>query len=268
MGTRGALEGGVRLRGGASVAARERPVVSVVTVTLNAVQQLRRTLDSVRDQSWSGIEHIVVDGGSTDGTLSLLTERDGEIAYWRSEADKGIYDAMNKGLAKSLGEYVIFLNSGDVLQGRVLYPGRDLNRLLPVRTLSFWGRTRYLQLRDLRLGMPYCHQGIVFRNQNLTPYDPSLRISADYEFLLQNVSQAGLRPPCGAGSGFVDFDATGVSNTRVLERDVEAARIVRRHFGNLHWLRFWSRQGPKWVVRRIVAIWRRVYGRRVGRVLR
>jgi hypothetical protein len=156
---------------------------------------------------------------------------------------------MNIGLARAAGDYVLFLNSGDVFRGRVLFPGRDLDRLLPVQALDFWGRPRFLHLGDRRLGMPYCHQGILFRNRDLVPFDPALRIAADYEFLLSNMARAGLKPPRDEGAGCVIFDTTGVSNTRVLERDLEAARIIRRRFGMFHWLRFWFRQGPKLLVR-------------------
>jgi glycosyltransferase involved in cell wall biosynthesis len=223
--------------------------VSVVTVAYNALEPLRRTLDSVREQRWDAIEQIVMDGGSGDGTVELLLARDREIALWRSERDRGIYDAMNKGLAQAIGDYVLFLNSGDVLQGKVLFPGQDFGRLLPVRALDFWGRPRLLRLRDIRLGMPYFHQGVLFRNKDLVPF-------ADYEFFLANLAQAGLRPPCSEVTGCVEYDTTGVSSTRILERDLEAARIVRRRFGRYYWLKFWSRQGTKLAVRWLVARWR------------
>jgi glycosyltransferase involved in cell wall biosynthesis len=195
----------------------------------------------------------VIDGGSSDGTIALLQSREDQIALWRSEPDAGIYDAMNKGLARASGQYVLFLNAGDVLQGRPLFADRDPRRLLPVRALDFWGRPRLLQLRDLRLGMPYCHQGILFRNEGLVPFDTRLRIAADYEFLLANHQLAGLKPPPAEGDDCVVFDTTGVSNTQVLARDLEAARIIRRRFGAIQWLKFWCRQGPKLIVRRLLA---------------
>lgn len=249
-------EGGFRLRASEHSGSAPQPAISVVTIAYNAVDPLRATLDSVRAQRWDAVEHIVMDGGSTDGTVELLAARGDEIALWRSERDLGIYDAMNKGLAESRGDYVLFLNSGDVLRGRVLYPGMDLGRLLPVRLLDFWGRPRELRIKDLRLGMPYCHQGVLFRNRDLVPYDTGLRLSADYEFLLANLAKAGLGAPSNQGAGFVEFDTTGVSNTCVLERDREASHIILRRFGRYHWLRFWSRQGPKLVMRRLVALWR------------
>jgi glycosyltransferase involved in cell wall biosynthesis len=230
-----------------------RPLVSVVTVAYNALEPLRRTLDSVRAQRWDAIEQIVMDGGSADGTVELLLARDREIALWRSERDRGIYDAMNKGLAQAIGEYVLFLNSGDVLQGKVLFPGRDFGRLLPVQALDFWGRPRMLRLRDIRLGMPYCHQGILFRNSGLVPFDTSYAIAADYEFLLANLSRAGLGPPQPEGSACVVFDTSGVSNRRVLQRDLEAARIIRRRYGRYRWMKFRTVQGTKLLVRWLVA---------------
>ena len=248
-----ACEGGSRLRQARTSAPLARPLISVVTVTYNAVDALRRTLDSVRAQCWDAIEHIVIDGGSNDGTADLLTARSGEIAFWRSEPDCGIYDAMNKGLAHSTGDYVLFLNSGDTLQGRVLFPGRDLERLLPVQALNFWGKPRLLRLRDLRLGMPYCHQGILFRNSGLVPFDTSFAIAADYEFLLANLSRAGLEPPQQGGSACVVFDTLGVSNKLVLQRDLEAARIIRRRYGRYRWMKFWSVQGTKLLIRWLVA---------------
>lgn len=249
-------EGGFRLRASENSGSAPQPSISVVTIAYNAVDPLRETLDSVRAQHWDAVEHIVMDGGSTDGTVELLAARDDEIALWRSERDLGIYDAMNKGLRECRGDYVLFLNSGDVLRGTVLYPGMEFDRLLPVRLLDFWGRPRQLRMKDVRLGMPYCHQGVLFRNKDLVPYDTSLDLSADYEFLLANVAKAGLGPPRDHGAGFVEFDTTGVSNTRVLERDLEASYIIQRRFGRYHWLRFWFRQGPKLVVRKLVTLWR------------
>lgn len=249
-------EGGVRLRVSGASEPVPRPLVSVVTVAYDALEPLRRTLDSVRAQRWDGIEQIVMDGGSADGTVELLLTRDREIALWRSERDRGIYDAMNKGLAQAIGEYVLFLNSGDLLRGKVLFPGQDFGRLLPVQALDFWGQPRMLRLRDVRLGMPYCHQGVLFRNKDLVPFDTNLRISADYEFLLANLQQASLRPPCNEVTGCVEYDITGVSSTRILERDLEAAQIIRRRFGRYYWLKFWSRQGTKLAVRWLVARWR------------
>ena len=87
--------------------------LSVITVTFNAVATLERTLRSVREQSWPHIEHLIIDGGSDDCTLELIKRQQQERLHWVSEPDKGLYDAMNKGVAMATGDYLCFLNAGD-----------------------------------------------------------------------------------------------------------------------------------------------------------
>lgn len=93
------------------------PVVSVVTVCFNAAATLEACLRSVASQTWPAIEHVVVDGASTDGTRALLERHRDRIATLISEPDRGIYDAMNKGIAAATGEFVIFLNADDAFAG-------------------------------------------------------------------------------------------------------------------------------------------------------
>lgn len=87
--------------------------ISVITISYNNRQGLERTLKSVASQSFSDFEYIVIDGGSQDGSKELLERYSDKITYWVSEPDKGIYNAMNKGIAATKGEYLIFINSGD-----------------------------------------------------------------------------------------------------------------------------------------------------------
>lgn len=86
---------------------------TIITVSFNAADNIAETINSVLSQSHNDIEYIIIDGGSTDGTAEIIRQYDGDIAYWISEPDNGIYDAMNKGLAKSHGNYILFLNAGD-----------------------------------------------------------------------------------------------------------------------------------------------------------
>lgn len=86
---------------------------SIITVNYNNKDGLKKTIESVMRQSFRDFEHIIIDGGSTDGSVDVLQEYDEHITYWVSEKDKGIYNAMNKGIAKSTGEYLNFMNSGD-----------------------------------------------------------------------------------------------------------------------------------------------------------
>lgn len=91
----------------------ERPLISVITVCYNSRPTIERAIQSVLDQQWPEIEHIVIDGGSTDGTVEILERFRPHLAALVSEPDKGIYDAMNKGLARARGEVVCFLNADD-----------------------------------------------------------------------------------------------------------------------------------------------------------
>ncbi len=90
-----------------------QPKVSIVTVVYNDVKHIEGTILSVTRQNYSNIEYIVIDGGSTDGTVDVIKKYDDKIAYWVSEPDKGIYDAMNKGIAVATGEWILFRNCGD-----------------------------------------------------------------------------------------------------------------------------------------------------------
>ena len=87
------------------------PLISVITVSYNAVLTIEQTILSVINQTYLNIEYIIIDGGSTDGTVNVIKKYADKIAYWVSESDKGIYDAMNKGIAYSHGEYCNFINA-------------------------------------------------------------------------------------------------------------------------------------------------------------
>ncbi len=89
------------------------PKISVITVVFNAAKTLGATIDSVFAQTNKNYEFIIIDGGSTDGTLDILKRKKAENIFWISEADKGIYDAMNKGIKKATGEWIIFLGADD-----------------------------------------------------------------------------------------------------------------------------------------------------------
>lgn len=91
------------------------PLISIVTVTYNNATELEETIKSVCMQTYKNIEYIIIDGGSTDHTLSVLNSYNENISYWISEKDDGIYDAMNKGHSIASGNYIFFLNSGDIL---------------------------------------------------------------------------------------------------------------------------------------------------------
>ena len=91
------------------------PKISIITVSFNAIKTIEQTILPVINQTYSNLEYIIIDGGSTDGTVDIIKKYSDKISYWISEPDKGIYDAMNKGAFKATGIYIQYLNSSDVI---------------------------------------------------------------------------------------------------------------------------------------------------------
>lgn len=105
----------MRTRGHQKHAEINKPLISVITAVLNGVEHIERAIHSVLNQTYENIEFIIVDGGSTDGTLDLIKQYDEVVDYWVSEPDRGVYDAMNKGLGLVRGDYILFLGCDDQL---------------------------------------------------------------------------------------------------------------------------------------------------------
>jgi glycosyltransferase involved in cell wall biosynthesis len=105
--------GGSRTKGINKESSEGFPLISIVMVTFNCDHYLRQAMESVLNQSYSNVELIVVDGGSTDGTLEIIQSFGDTVAYWQSEPDKGIYDAMNKGIHLATGDWIGFKNADD-----------------------------------------------------------------------------------------------------------------------------------------------------------
>jgi len=93
---------------------KQKNKISIITVVYNDVNHIRKTIESCLAQTWTAIEYIIIDGGSTDGTVKIISEYAARLSYWVSEPDKGIYDAMNKGVEKVTGDWICMLNSGDL----------------------------------------------------------------------------------------------------------------------------------------------------------
>ena len=88
--------------------------LTIITINFNHAEGLKRTIDSIVNQTFTDYEWIVVDGGSTDGSKELIEQYKDHFAWWCSEPDKGVYNAMNKGITHAMGEYINFMNSGDI----------------------------------------------------------------------------------------------------------------------------------------------------------
>jgi len=176
--------------------------VSIVTVSFNSAATIADTLRSVREQTHPDIEHIVVDGGSSDETLAIVRREGSHVARVLSEPDGGIYDAMNKGITLASGDMVGFLNAddmlasprvvadmaaaaagADVLYGDLVYVKKDR----PTEVVRYWRSGAYARSR-LRYGWMPPHPTLYVRldlARRLGGFDLQLRIAADYEFMLR-----------------------------------------------------------------------------------
>ncbi len=201
--------------------------LSIITVVLNDKSGLEQTVVSLRAQS-GAFQFIVIDGGSTDGTLDVIFSHRDLITHFISEPDNGIYDAMNKGIELATGDGLLFLNARDTIAGDLIKDISDAPILLPIRYIDIFGRMRELKPRTEKLGIPYCHQGIVFPWSEIR-YDLKYRLSADYDYYLRHGFRniARLR----SEKNYVDYDNHGVSVSMRSLADRETAAIVRMHFG-------------------------------------
>jgi len=193
-------EGGVRHRQPPLAS----PLLTVITVVFNGAATLEHTINSVIGQSYRNIEHLVIDGGSTDGTLEILHKYDQHIDYWVSEKDAGIYDAMNKGIALARGQYIGMLNADDYFAGPAvlekiastlesshadavfscldIVDPADMQRILRKYRISSYSAFM------LRIGvMPphptfYCKKSCY---EKAGPYRIDYRIAADFEMMVR-----------------------------------------------------------------------------------
>jgi len=106
-------EGGLRKKGYFKKSYKNKPLITVITVVFNGEKYLEETIQSIINQTYDNVEYIIIDGGSTDGTLDIIKKYENKIDYWISEKDKGIYDAMNKGIDVATGDWINFMNAGD-----------------------------------------------------------------------------------------------------------------------------------------------------------
>jgi len=218
------------------------PLVSIVTVSLNRREELAATLDSVAGQTLADREIVVVDGGSTDGSAALLAG-DPRVDRWISEPDRGIYDAMNKGVALARGDWVLFMNAGDCFTAPDTL-ARLADRLRSTPAGIVYGGTQVLYpdglclsrpalpLAALPRGMVACHQSILARRPLLLTHpfpvtDDRRRLAWDYGFLV-GAWRAGVRFEALADP-IARVTAGGVSDTRRLDVLRHRQDILRCH---------------------------------------
>jgi len=191
------------------------PKISIITVVFNSELFLEKTIQSIINQSYSNIEYLIVDGGSTDGTLEIIKKYETleiikkyekYISRWISEKDSGLYDAMNKAIAMASGDYLWFINSGDEI-----FSENILNEIFT--KIDYWpdvvyGETEIINFKgqslgmrrhsapeklnwmSLRYGMLVCHQSVLVSSKIIEKYNTEYRYSSDFEWLIRMLKKS------------------------------------------------------------------------------
>ncbi|WP_276864055.1 glycosyltransferase family 2 protein [Mediterranea massiliensis] len=223
------------------------PKFSVITVCYNAEATLEDTIQSVISQTYHHVEYIIVDGASKDRTMDIVNRYRDRIAVVVSEPDKGLYDAMNKGIRLATGDYLCFLNAGDsfheddTLQQMVhsihtlqlpdvLYGETELvdheGHFLRMRRLQ---APEHLTWKSFRQGMLVCHQAFFPRRDLVMPYDLRYRFSADFDWCIKIMKKSKVLH--NTHLTLIDYLAEGMTTRNHQASLKERFRIMARHYG-------------------------------------
>ncbi len=223
------------------------PKFSVITVCYNAEATIEDTIQSVISQTYHHVEYIIVDGVSKDRTMSIVNRYRERISVVVSEPDRGLYDAMNKGIRLATGDYLCFLNAGDsfheddTLQQMVhsIY-GTRLPDVLYGETALVDHEGHFLRMRRLqvpehltwksfRQGMLVCHQAFFPRRDLVMPYDLRYRFSADFDWCIKIMKQSKVLH--NTHLTLIDYLAEGMTTRNHKASLKERFRIMARHYG-------------------------------------
>lgn len=225
----------------------KQPLVSVITVCYNAKDFIEPTINSIRKQTYTNLEYIVVDGDSTDGTKELIEQNRDAITKYISEKDNGLYYAMNKGLDLAEGEYVWFINAGDRIP--------HSNTLEKIMTSSFlpqniyYGKTKIINKRgeiiaerrlkepdvltknSFRWGMLVCHQAAIVKRSLAPYYNTKYKIDADFDWLLSVIERAEPTLMRHSQRTYCYFLEGGFAKQRMWQANMERYQIMVKHYG-------------------------------------
>ena len=226
------------------------PLISVITVVYNSESLLERTIDSIKTQDFDDFEYLVIDGGSTDGSLEIIKQNQDAISHWISEPDKGIYDAMNKAVGMAKGQYLNFMNAGDyfhdteclkkvstklqnqacdILYGNVVKQSSE-------DTPFYYEKGQELTNKSFFLGNPMCHQAMfirrsLFDKSKVGLYDLSFKAGAFYEWLAKYYAyRSSLDEIVYLNEKIAVYLDGGFSFKAKRQIDIDRLRSVRTHF--------------------------------------
>lgn len=221
-----------------------QPKLSVITIVYNNVKDIERTMLSVLNQSYANIEYIIIDGASTDGTKDIIHKYKDKLGQFISEKDKGIYDAMNKGLALATGDYVLFMNSGDEIYApetvtEIFHnePGADIYYGETEMYNEAWeslGQRRHrapetFSWHSFKHGMSISHQAIYVKRSLAAPYDLQYKYSADIDWIIKAAKKAS--NIVNTHSYVAKYLVGGISKQKHMESLKERFRIFTKYYG-------------------------------------
>lgn len=222
--------------------------LSIITITYNAEQFLERTIQSILAQTDQNFEYIIIDGKSKDGTLAIAENYKSRVNKLISEPDKGLYDAMNKGLKNASGDFVWFMNAGDeindyqavekickaisdkidVLYGDTYFVD-DSGNIQGLRSeITPHRLPKELKWRDMKLGMLVCHQAFIAR-KSIAPFYMENNLSADVDWEIECLKRA-------REVKYLDFVVAkyltgGISNKQLKRSLLDRYKVLKKHFG-------------------------------------
>ena len=227
--------------------------ISIITVVYNSEKYIRRTIESIVGQDYPAIEYIIIDGKSKDTTMQIVNEYRDRIAVVVSEPDKGLYDAMNKGLRLATGSYVLYINSGDALSSPTLLS--DIFNNVPADSDVIYGDTQItdedgnilhnrrhrppeqLTWRDYKRGMLVCHQSFIAKRTLCDEYDTDYRYAADFDWCLNILLKS--RVVTNYGKDISLFMDGGQTKRTIVPGLKERYRIMCKYYGKAK-ATFWN----------------------------
>ncbi|WP_321480092.1 glycosyltransferase family 2 protein [uncultured Bacteroides sp.] len=229
--------------------------LSIITINYNNSKGLEKTIESIIKQTYLEYEYIIIDGGSTDNSINIIKKYANKIDYWISEPDKGIFNAMNKGIEQATGEYCNFMNSGDCFHTNDVFEKVVplLNKDIVTGKYIFgnqphpWGAIATISMLDFVKG-GICHQSAFIRRDLFKDncYDENFKIVSDSKFFID----ALIFKNCSYTNVDIiiaDFDASGISSISSELNEIERARILREYLPEriyIDYMRFAKADSP------------------------
>ncbi len=220
--------------------------LSVITIVFNDVENIEKTINSVFSQTYSNIEYIIIDGASKDGTVDIIKKYSDKLFFWSSEPDAGLYDAMNKGINKARGDYVCFLNSGDLF-----FEENTIEKMFSSTKNNevdiFYGETviidskgtvkgkrrlsapKQMNWKSFKNGMLVSHQAFIPALKKVPKYDLKYKYSGDFDWCIKIMKNS--KKIHNTNQILIRYLDGGLTKQRLIKSLKERFRIMSKYYG-------------------------------------